>query len=132
MVVDGEQILLGLRAPQIAMGDHWNLFGGKVDPHEDEIEALKRELLEEAAISIEPGELLDVILYDDCRGQGLWRCPIYLVTCWTGQVAINEEHAAYGWHGIAELKFLQLAHEKIYQLADQALMLVARAGNRHG
>ncbi len=40
--------------PDIAARGQWSLFGGKIDPGEVPLEAIKRELLEE--LSIRPGE----------------------------------------------------------------------------
>lgn len=120
LVRDGK-ILLGLRAPQIAMGDHWDLFGGKIDPGERERAALTRELKEEVGLEITPGPLLEIILYDDCRDQGLWRCPVFLITEWKGTIAINEEHQEVKWVSPEEMRGLKLAHARLCGIARRAI-----------
>lgn len=120
LVQDGK-VLLGLRAPHIAMGDHWDLFGGKIDAGEQEHDALRRELKEEVDLEITPGPLLEIILYDDCRDQGLWRCPVFFVTKWKGTIAINEEHQDAKWVSPEEMSGLKLAHTRLRGIAQRAL-----------
>lgn len=117
---DGK-VLLGLRAAQSAMGDHWDLFGGKIDPGEHELDALRREFSEEVGLEIKPGPLLEIILYDDCRDQGLWRCPVFLISEWKGEIAINEEHQEVKWVSPDEMAGLRLAHPRLSRIARQAL-----------
>jgi 8-oxo-dGTP pyrophosphatase MutT (NUDIX family) len=52
IVVDGSGYLLQLRdaLAHIWYPDHWGTFGGAVDPGENEIDALRRELREELAL----------------------------------------------------------------------------------
>jgi len=117
---DGK-VLLGRRAPHVSMGGFWDLFGGKIDPGETELEALQRELAEEVSLEVTPGAPLGVIIYDDCQGRGLWRCPVFAVTEWKGEVSTNEEHDEVGWFAPAEMARLRLAHERLIHLAEQAL-----------
>jgi 8-oxo-dGTP pyrophosphatase MutT (NUDIX family) len=55
ILVDGTDYLLQLRdpLPQIWYPDHWGTFGGAVDPGEDEMSALRRELCEELAFELD-------------------------------------------------------------------------------
>jgi 8-oxo-dGTP pyrophosphatase MutT (NUDIX family) len=121
LLVSGGKVLLGLRAPHLTMGDHWDLFGGKIEPDEDDIQALVREIREELSLGIEPAEPLDVIIYEDGRDQSLWRCPVYVVRDWEGAVEINEEHLEARWFAPDELAHLRLAHGRIRELAKRAL-----------
>jgi 8-oxo-dGTP pyrophosphatase MutT (NUDIX family)/predicted GNAT family N-acyltransferase len=114
-------VLLGLRAPQLAMGGRWDLFGGKIEPGEEPLEALRRELREETSLEVKPDRLLDVILYEDARGPGLWRCPVYRIVEWTGQVSINEEHVEARWVRPEQMAALRLAHHGLTRLAALAL-----------
>lgn len=65
LVVEGESVLLVEFNDETGL--HYNLPGGGVDPGESVIEALKREVREEAAISIEVGRLAFVIEYEPVR-----------------------------------------------------------------
>jgi len=57
IVVEDGRYLLQLRdnVPGIWYPNHWGLFGGGVEPGEDEIEALRRELREEIGFDFEQG-----------------------------------------------------------------------------
>ena len=49
--------------PDIWYPDHWGLFGGAIDPGEEPIEALRRELLEELELEVGDAELFARIDY---------------------------------------------------------------------
>ncbi len=121
IIVRPGQILLGLRAPHITMGGRWDLFGGKIEPGESPEEALCRELEEETSLRVKPDRLLDVILYEDARGRCLWRCPVYRIVQWNGEVRINEEHVEARWVTPAQMASLSLAHHRLIRLAQDAL-----------
>lgn len=59
VIVDDGLMLACRRAPGKAAGGRWEFPGGKVEGEEDPAAALKRELLEELAVEIEVGELID-------------------------------------------------------------------------
>ncbi len=115
------RVLLGQRAPQLIMGGLWDLFGGKVEPGEDAPAALQRELREELSIDANIGAFLDVCLYDDPRDGGIFRSPVFVVTEWTGEVALNPEHVAARWFTPREVARLRIAHPDIPQLLSRAL-----------
>jgi 8-oxo-dGTP pyrophosphatase MutT (NUDIX family) len=58
IVLDDRQYLMQLRDRKrgIFYPDHWGLFGGAVDPGEDRVTALRRELMEELQLSVEKVE----------------------------------------------------------------------------
>lgn len=58
IVIEDGRYLLQLRddIPGIWYPGHWGLFGGGVDPGEDEISALRRELREEIELDITEGQ----------------------------------------------------------------------------
>ena len=60
ILVDDRDYLLQLRDPlaQIWYPDHWGTFGGAVDPGEDEMGALRRELREELAFELDTCRLV--------------------------------------------------------------------------
>ena len=115
------RVLLGLRAPKLSMGNHWDLFGGKVESGESDRTALSRELEEELSIRAEPDAHIGTILYDDDRGSWVWRCPVYRVLSWEGEPAINKEHIDFKWFSRSELHDLTLAHQQIARLLDVAV-----------
>lgn len=47
------QVLLALRKPDQHQGNLWEFPGGKIEPDETQINALKRELLEEIDLSVD-------------------------------------------------------------------------------
>ncbi len=125
VVVREGRVLLGLRAPHLTMGGRWDLFGGKVEPGEAPQAALRRELREETSLEVKPDRLLDVILYEDARGPGLWRCPVYRIVEWTGQVSINPEHVEARWVTPGQMAVLRLAHHGLTRLAALAVAELA-------
>jgi 8-oxo-dGTP pyrophosphatase MutT (NUDIX family) len=64
--VEGDRYLLQLRdpKPEIWYPGRWGLFGGGVEPGEDPIDALKRELREELELEIETAEFFARIDFD--------------------------------------------------------------------
>jgi 8-oxo-dGTP pyrophosphatase MutT (NUDIX family) len=56
IVVESDGYLMQLRdpIPQIWYPDHWGLFGGALDPGEEPLAALARELKEELEIELDP------------------------------------------------------------------------------
>ena len=54
IIFDAEKarVLLALRKPDQHQGDRWEFPGGKIEPEETQLAALKRELFEELAIDV--------------------------------------------------------------------------------
>ena len=125
VLVRGRRFLLGRRAPDVIMGGRWDLFGGRMEAGESPEETLARELREELAVEAAVGPRLAVSLYDDPRDRTVFRCPVHLVTRWSGEISLNREHTACRWLTLASLGRLRLAHPAIPDLCAQARRLAA-------
>ncbi|MFH1143294.1 MAG: NUDIX domain-containing protein, partial [Candidatus Eisenbacteria bacterium] len=101
--------------------DHWDLFGGKLEPGETPVAALVRELEEELAIDARIGGRLGISLYDDPRDGCIFRCPVYRVARWKGEIRLNPEHSRAEWLTPAQLRRRALAHPDIPGLCARAL-----------
>lgn len=91
---DAGRVLACQRPEGGHLGGLWEFPGGKLEPGESPAAALIRELLEELAVAVEPGEALTPVVWDYGRG------PIRLIPLRgrirSGTVALLE-HAAYRW-----------------------------------
>ena len=103
LVLDDEgRVLLACRAADPGAG-LWDLLGGFIEEGEEPLEALRREIEEETAFQIEPGEFLGG--YPDRYGEeGIYTLNLY----WTAQISggeleLDEELAEVGWFGPEEL-----------------------------
>jgi 8-oxo-dGTP diphosphatase len=99
IVDDAGRVLGAQRADPPAMAGMWEFPGGKVEPGEDELDALRRECEEELGVSIEILERLgeDVLLPSGAA----------VLKVWTARLVRGEpialEHAALRWLSVDEL-----------------------------
>lgn len=56
IIVDNGKILCAQRGPKKSLANYWEFPGGKIEPNETPVEALKRELTEELLISVSVNE----------------------------------------------------------------------------
>jgi ADP-ribose pyrophosphatase YjhB (NUDIX family) len=112
LVDDAGRVLLGRRALDPDK-DRWDLLGGFVDEGEHPLDALRRELLEETGLEIEPGVFLGVWMdrygYDSTAASTL---NLY----WEARVVRGDECAAddvaeLRWFAPAEIPWTELAFE---------------------
>ena len=103
LVLDGEgRVLLARRAADPGAG-LWDLLGGFIEEGEEPVAALRREIEEETALQIEPGEFLGG--YPDRYGDGgIYTLNLY----WTAQITggeleLDEELAEVAWFDPEEL-----------------------------
>ncbi|KAK8838161.1 hypothetical protein M9Y10_035577 [Tritrichomonas musculus] len=80
--------------------DGWEFPGGKLEPGENSVEALKREIKEELDTDIEVGDLLDTIEYDYPKFHLSMDC--YLCTLKSNNIVLKE-HEASKWLSIDDI-----------------------------
>ncbi|OGZ65360.1 MAG: hypothetical protein A3C50_03390 [Candidatus Staskawiczbacteria bacterium RIFCSPHIGHO2_02_FULL_43_16] len=98
------RVLLGMKKRGFGMGK-WNGFGGKVDAGETVEEAAKRELFEEAGISVVNIEKLGVLDFSwKGKEQDVLEVNIFKATDFSGQ-PIEGEEMKPRWFGINEIPF---------------------------
>ena len=99
----------------------WDVFGGHLEPGEDELAALRRELGEELGIVPRRWRRLATLAAD---APDPWRLDLYVVTAWDGTPANRQpdEHAELRWCGLAEAQArLRGAHPGFAALLADAL-----------
>jgi mutator protein MutT len=106
-----EEVLLCHRSPARRWyPDVWDFPGGHVEPGEDPLDALRREVAEELGAELE-GVDGDPVLHrvDPQRGLDL---TVWVSRRWRGEVSNlqPDEHDAIGWFGAAQVEQLRLAH----------------------
>jgi ADP-ribose pyrophosphatase YjhB (NUDIX family) len=112
LVDDDGRVLLGRRALEPDKG-RWDLLGGFVNEREHPLDALRRELLEEAGLEVVPGEFLGIWMdrygYDSTAASTL---NLY----WEARAAGGEQRPAddveeLRWFAPSELPWDELAFE---------------------
>lgn len=109
------RLLACRRPPDKHLAGKWEFPGGKVEPGESPAQALVRELREELAITVEPGETLSPVVHD--YGRGPIRLIPILCTIIAG-IPHPHEHDELRWGSAAELARLDLAAADLPILAE--------------
>lgn len=83
--------------------------GGHMDPGESQLDALRRELMEELAITPSGPQFLCTLLH---RAEEFQRLHYYLVDHWSGAIENNEAEEIL-WLSFADLDRLDLAVDRV-------------------
>ena len=113
LIVESQRVLLGQRSPGRAFWPGvWDLFGGHVEPGEEQHQALVRELQEELGITPTTWKYLETFSLPPDRSADEVTVHLYLVTAWSGTPANLqlEEHSMIGWFALGQAVQLELAH----------------------
>jgi 8-oxo-dGTP diphosphatase len=87
----------------------FNGLGGKLDPHEDVLAGLKREIREESGLDCRTLQLRGTISWPGFGAQGEdWFGFIFLVTSWTGTLRQDTPEGDLTWHPVDRLLELPL------------------------
>lgn len=111
--------------------DHFgkiNGLGGKVEPDEDIVSSLRRELLEEAAIEVTSLSLRGTVTWTNFgpkREQ--WLGFVFLVDGWTGQIPEENEEGSLEWIDLDRLLAACDRNPEVRAAADLPMW----AGDRH-
>ena len=102
LIHDHEKVLLGLKKQGLGMG-RFNGFGGKVEPGESIEEATKREVLEEAGVTVENIEKMGQIDFEFAAKPGNFlEVHIYRANAWKGEPRECDEMRPQ-WFSLGEI-----------------------------
>ncbi len=110
--IEGDKVLLGKRsASKRNNPGGWDLIGGHVDPGEDAVVAVVREVQEEIGLTPTQFELLEVVSKPDIKDGVETEYHIFAVTKWEGEQPelLGDEHTELGWFPLAEIATLSSA-----------------------
>lgn len=132
IIVGSDRILLGQRSPDRAFYPNvWDVFGGHIEPGEQPVQTLVREIQEELGITPTQWMELETISesvpeHDDTTSYDLI-VYLYCVTAWSG-TPVNlqpDEHSTIQWFSYTEAIQLDLAHPSYPRLFAQCLQSVS-------
>jgi len=83
--------------------DEWDLPGGRPDPGEDHRIALKREVQEEAGLTVEVGAALDEYLFEVLPARFVRIQPFVCKLTGGSDVMLSHEHLETRWLPVGEL-----------------------------
>jgi len=92
-----DKYLIVLRSPDAHVFPNcWDFPGGKLEPGENPVEGIKREVIEETTLEIKPIEIIavyDVKLKDGREPQ----ISLYSIEWFKGDVKLSDEHTDFKW-----------------------------------
>ena len=114
------RLLLVLRGHAPAAGT-WSLPGGRVEPGESDVQALRREVAEETGLEVEVGSHVGTVERDGSAGV---RYEIYDYACTVtgGTLAAGDDAADVRWAADAEVRRLPCSPGLVEDLTDWGVL----------
>ena len=107
---DGQILVLRRSDTHPTLPLHPDLPGGYVDPGEEPIQAVLRELTEETGLELKPEQInYEVSIGSDHEGH--WRIFSSRIETVAPEVTISWEHDHYSWMKVSDFLDLSLPHE---------------------
>lgn len=92
-----DKYLIVLRAPDAHVFPNcWDLPGGKLEPGEEKIHGVKREVMEETTLKVDISEIEGVYDLKFSDGKEV-QITIYSTTSFEGEVKLSHEHTEFKW-----------------------------------
>lgn len=107
IVLKDDSVLIAHRNPVGQMGGRWEFPGGKVDPGEDDIQAVIREFREEFGVTVTVGErVADAQFVHNGNTVQLHAYRVFVPHDGMQEKYVLTEHSEYKWVSIEEIPSL--------------------------
>ncbi|GAB5544354.1 MAG: NUDIX domain-containing protein [Sandaracinaceae bacterium] len=113
VIREGRVLAMKRSATKDAGAGLWETLSGRVEPGEQPIEALRREIAEECGLAVEI-DPRPIDAYTARRGEAPMIVVVYAARYVDGEVVRSEEHDAHAWWTPDEFR----SHSSLTRLAD--------------